>query len=480
MPKGGARTASDKFVVSKAMGFEYFYEVLKFLKDNDNKFFEINEILNSLNKKFAYWDPSRNETCRGTLKELWRVNFIDQYNKKDNTKNTINEKSWNGKHILYKISENGKIVINDGREFFFINIAKNLLKANKKGIFPQLEKIFFILNKCGKFPVNSEEHVTLSKKYHQEIELHGGKSIKFGLLETTGIIYRKQNYFYLNKDWISKLENFNPYQINFKDDKIKLQTNKTYHKSLKIDEELEIKYSVDKKYKLNINFFGSFDKIFNCDIVHNNQKEILLKLTSKIDSREFTNSMISSCLGYIELKENNQIINTKLPNIRITTDDNEWEQFVCNQFERINFKTIPLSNSDRPDAIIDLSGSINYNDLLEGYIRSNNEKLMMETTINEYTFNKLQKDINKFIRHSRKVLKINAIGQIIVADWFANNMKQRFNDIKDNYNHIISLIDMRALKYLEKFKNENNFRSKAIKLFKSNGLISKDLIDKSF
>ena len=52
------------------------------------------------------------------------------------------KKSWNGKHILYKISENGKIVINDGREFFFINIAKNLLKANKKGIFPQLEKIF--------------------------------------------------------------------------------------------------------------------------------------------------------------------------------------------------------------------------------------------------------------------------------------------------------------------------------------------------
>ena len=104
----------------------------------------------------------------------------------------------------------------------------------------------------------------------------------------------------------------------------------------------------------------------------------------------------------------------------------------------------------------------------------------METTINEYTFNKLQKDINKFIRHSRKVLKINAIGQIIVADWFANNMKQKFNDIKDNYNHIISLIDMRTLKYLEKFKNENNFRSKAIKLFKSNGLISKDLIDKSF
>ena len=43
MPKGGARIASDKFVVSKAMGFEYFYEVLKYLNDYDNKFFEIDE-----------------------------------------------------------------------------------------------------------------------------------------------------------------------------------------------------------------------------------------------------------------------------------------------------------------------------------------------------------------------------------------------------------------------------------------------------
>ena len=65
-----------------------------------------------------------------------------------------------------------------------------------------------------------------------------------------------------------------------------------------------------------------------------------------------------------------EIINSKLPNIRIVTSDNEWELKICNQFEKIGFETIPLSNSDRPDAIIDLSGSINRNDLL-GYIRSN-------------------------------------------------------------------------------------------------------------
>jgi len=480
MTKGGARVASDKFVVSKAMGFEYFYEVLKYLNDNDDRFFEIDEILNNLNKKFAYWDPSRNETCRGTLKELWRVDFVDQYDKKNHQKNNINEQTWNGKSILYKISEIGKNVINNGKEFFFINIAKNLLKAKEKGIFPQLDKFFFIFKKHGKFPVNSDDHVILSKRYNQEIELHGGKSIKFGLLETTGIIFRKGDYFYLNKDWISKLKNFNTGQISFINNKIKLTTNKDFFKSLKINEEIEIKYVVDKHYKITINLFGSFDKIFDINVTNNDEKQISLKLISKIDSRDFTKSMTSSCLGYIKLKNNNQIINVKLPSIRITTDDNEWEKKVCDQFENINFETILLSNSDRPDAIIDLSGSIDRNDLLEGYIRSNNEKMMMETTIKKYSFSKLQSDIKKFNRHSEKVLKIKSIGQIIVADYFARNIEQKFNEIKNNYDHLITLIDMSTLKYLSKFKDKNNFKNRTIELLKSKKLITKQQIKSKF
>jgi len=480
MPKGGARIASDKFVVSKAMGFEYFYEVLKYLNDYDNKFFEIDEILNNLNKKFAYWDPARNETCRGTLKELWRLDFINQYDKKNGQKNIINEETWNGKSIIYGISENGKKVIKDGKEFFFINIAKNLLRAKEEGIFPQLDKFFYIFKEHGKFPVSDTEHVILSRKHNQYIEKHGGKSIKFGLLETTGIIFRVKNYFYLNTDWILKLKNLKISEINSTNDKIKLTTNKNIFKSLKINEKIEVKYNVDEKHKININLFGSFDKIFDIAIDENDKKQISLVLISKIDSRNFTKSMTLSCLGYIELENNNQIKRAKLPNIRITTDDNEWEKYVCDQFENINFKTIPLSNSDRPDAIIDLSGTINVNNLLDGYIRSNNEKLMMETTINEYSFNKLQKDINKFKDHSEKVLKIKSIGQIIVADWFVENIEKKFNEIKDNYNHTITLIDMNTLKFLNKFKNENNFRKKTIELFKSKKLISKEIINSKF
>ena len=104
----------------------------------------------------------------------------------------------------------------------------------------------------------------------------------------------------------------------------------------------------------------------------------------------------------------------------------------------------------------------------------------METTINEYSFNKLQKDINKFKDHSEKVLKIKSIGQIIVADWFVENIEKKFNEIKDNYNHTITLIDMNTLKFLNKFKNENNFRKKTIELFKSKKLISKEIINSKF
>ena len=102
----------------------------------------------------------------------------------------------------------------------------------------------------------------------------------------------------------------------------------------------------------------------------------------------------------------------------------------------------------------------------------------METTINEYSFNKLQKDISKFMRHSEKVLKIDAIGQIIVADWFAKNI-EKFNNIKDNYNHLITLIEMDSLKYLEKFKDKNDLEIKLLN-FLNQKLITKDMIKSTF
>lgn len=187
MPKGGARVPSDKYAVSKAMGLEYFFETLNLLHQETEKLFQITEVLNELNKKFAYWDDSKTETCRGTLKELWRFGFIEKLDNQ-NRKIQLNEKSWKtGSGFRYRISEIGKRVINEGSGKFTINVARALFEALEKGIFPQLKKILDITKTKGYFPVSSTEHVAISKELNLYVEEHAGKSIKFGLLESTGI-----------------------------------------------------------------------------------------------------------------------------------------------------------------------------------------------------------------------------------------------------------------------------------------------------
>jgi hypothetical protein len=174
MPKGGARIPSDSFAVSKAMGLEYYFETLNVLNNSPNNFFQIDEVLNLLNRKFAYWDDGKTETCRGTLKELWRFDFIEKFDR-ELKKIELNQGNWKGgSEFKYKISNKGKRVVNDGYSLFSINVAKALLVSLEREIFPQLKKIFKITKLMGKFPVNSEEHVKISKDLDLYVEEHAG------------------------------------------------------------------------------------------------------------------------------------------------------------------------------------------------------------------------------------------------------------------------------------------------------------------
>ena len=135
--------------------------------------------------------------------------FIDKSDNQ-NEKIQLNEKNWKtGLGFKYRISENGKRVISEGSGKFIINIAKALFDSLDKGFFPQLKKILDIIKIKGNFPVNSKDHVDVSKELNLYVEEHAGKSIKFGLLESTGIFYRKNNYFYLNELWINELKTNN-------------------------------------------------------------------------------------------------------------------------------------------------------------------------------------------------------------------------------------------------------------------------------
>jgi WD40 repeat protein len=136
----------------------------------------------------------------------------------------------------------------------------------------------------GKFPVNSEEHVKISKDLDLYVEEHAGKSIKFGLLESTGIFYRKLDYFYLNEEWINNLK---IYHFKFDNHKnfFKLLSLSNVKKSFFKDEILEINYKIlDTKIKLNnnikINLFNNFNLIFkieNIEIIDGSIKAVFQK-----------------------------------------------------------------------------------------------------------------------------------------------------------------------------------------------------------
>jgi hypothetical protein len=485
MPKGGARIPSDSFAVSKAMGLEYYFETLNVLNNSPNNFFQIDEVLNLLNRKFAYWDDGKTETCRGTLKELWRFDFIEKFDR-EVKKIELNQGNWKGgSEFKYKISNNGKRVVNDGYSLFSINVAKALLVSLEREIFPQLKKIFKITKLMGKFPVNSEEHVKISKDLNLYVEEHAGKSIKFGLLESTGIFYRKLDYFYLNEEWINNLK---IYHFKFDNHKnfFKLLSLSNVKKSFFKDEILEINYKIlDTKIKLNnnikINLFNNFNLIFKIENIEIIDDQLKIKLKSLFSSRDYTDSNILSLLGNFEVNYNNLKILVPLPDLRILTDDHEWELKICEIFQSINVDCFHLSGkSDRPDAIIDLSGGINKENILDYLRDTNKDKLMMETTLGEYSFSKLKKDLSKFINHSTKVLKIQSKGQLIVAKTFEKNIEKKLELISDKIIHSVSLIDYENIIYLRNFKNYKNFNLIVKNILLSKKFINKEEIDKYF
>jgi hypothetical protein len=112
----------------------------------------------------------------------------------------------------------------------------------------------------------------------------------------------------------------------------------------------------------------------------------------------------------------------------------------------------------------------------------------METTLGEYSGSKLKQDTiskntrgwTKFETHTKFVLKIKAIGQIIVADYFSANISDAFNEIKTKCDYLVTLIDKKMINYLIlKYSRDKN-NEKIIKILKCGRIIDKKLIDSFF
>ena len=67
----GQDSASDKFAVGKGMDLDRHFEVLCLV--NKKRKSTIEEALIDLNKQFAWFDDSRNETCRSYFKDIMEI-----------------------------------------------------------------------------------------------------------------------------------------------------------------------------------------------------------------------------------------------------------------------------------------------------------------------------------------------------------------------------------------------------------------------
>ena len=162
----------------------------------------------------------------------------------------------------------------------------------------------------------------------------------------------------------------------------------------------------------------------------NEKRKINFSLVS--DAIDFSDSLMSSCLGLLEINCNGKRDNLFLPEIYLMHEDHIWELELCDLFSNLDLMVFHLTGkSDRPDAVIDLSGLTSRpTDLLEYLRDKKKEKMLMETTLGEYSGNKLLEDtteenergLTKYETHTRYVLKISAIGQIIAADIFSERI----------------------------------------------------------
>lgn len=511
MPKGGARVASSEMPVGKGMGLSQHYETL--CRINELGTTDITELMVALNKKFAWWDDPENdapkETCRSYIKELWRLGLVDRLDR-DGHAIILGQNTWRrGGRKRFCVSERGRFVLGQKKKQFPYFIAWCILRAVYDGNYPQCLNLFKLYDRDGSIPINDDQTVLKTLQYGIYVEKHAGKAIKFGWLEPCGLIYRSSDrHFRINKRFKESLkntENINDVLADVEDqitgDILDVVPQKAFLGSSDFNRGREYHFSFEFTNKtgqdLSVSIRGELSSVFEHTATIGmdqdgpvvigpcQKKQLHITLMSKSHGK--SDSFSTIFCGFLEVSFGDRRQQLFFPSIDIGKDDRIWELNLCKKFEELGLMAFHLSGkSDRPDAVIDLSGLNSPPDDLLSYLRdADKEKLLMETTLGTYSGQKRMDDTQardsdgttKFYRHTNRVLQIKAIGQIIVADRFGNDINIR----EDSRDHIISLIDSDTLDFLIEKYQESGRRHDMVKaVLKSNENITKVKINSAF
>jgi hypothetical protein len=242
--------------------------------------------------------------------------------------------------------------------------------------------------------------------------------------------------------------------------------------------EVELKYEINPILKKNSNL-DEYEKKIILD-PHVTTK-IQFNLKSTVQYKQISKSCdMPFFLGELSIKTNNYNECIESPTIKIGRTYDKWEATCCEYFKELNLQVFPMGGSDRPDAVIDISGLKTKPNDITAYVQGNDKKMLMETTINEYDGVKLRMDVENFVPHTTLNVKINSIGQIIVADYFSSDIQNTHTEVQSTNDHIITLIDIENLEYLISKYEQDCDHSKVVNVLKSNQLVDKQLIDSIF
>ena len=492
--------------VGKGMGLSQHYETLKVIRQLGDA--NTKSLMIELNKKYAWWDDPEDkaptETCRSYIKELWRLGLIIRIT--DGEEIPLDEEHWKSrKTIMFRISPRGIFILKQNKKTFPYYVAWCILEAVKNKVYPQCDKLFKLYDKHGKIPVSDEETAMETKKRGIYVEKHAGKTIKFGWLEPTGLIYRSSRQFFkVNENFKKFMEDTKLEELlsnidtQVDNEYLTIILNEPYldyrHFDRGTDMKFSFKFTNNTKKEIRVKLVPHMSSVFehvanlNIDkkeiiLIPNKPNTVTISMTSV--NHGFSDSFSLIFCGILNIHTEYGRWSLYCPSVIIAKKDRVWEHEVLERFQRLNLKTFHFGRSDRPDGIIDISGlTDNPPDLLKYLRDGNKEKMLMETTDGEYTWMKRYQDTqitskreDKYTRHTTKVLKIKAVGQMVAASKFSKDIQI----IEDSRDHIITLMDMDTLDYLvAKKKESGNGRQSVIKILKLDKKVEKTDINSVF
>ena len=488
----------------KGMGLTQHYQTLRALRDNytgDDSGLTVVEVVEEMNKRFAWWDDPQTggpaETCRSYLKEMWRFGMIDRIASNGSVlPRTLD--SWNiVGSARYRINARGCNILSYQEKCFPYFTAWCIVETVDMGMYPQCAKLLELAKKTGSIPVSDKDASELTKSHKIYVERHAIKAIKFGWLESTGLIYRHDRGRYkVNTNFWEWLR-CTPFDDVFA--KIRADVNTTeltvtisppYMGYVDFDRHSELKFVVtltnksDRKISVDlmcepsamIEHISKFYIEKHCELKPHESKNVDVKVTSR--AHGVSDSFGKFHMGVLKVRDANGENRAYLPTVGFAKVDRVWETQVIEKLRSLGLYTLHLGQADRPDGVVDLSGIRDRPEHALEYLRDpNKKKMLVETAVGTYKWSKRVEDTQpsggegKFERHTSKVLKIQAVGQVIIASRFSD-----IDIVEARRNHTVTLITMEMLDHIiSKRKEVGNGHKAVCSILQSNKMV--DVLD---